>query len=132
MAGSNLSGYISDGTFAGHMLAQNPQDAGCMGRQGDLARYAGRDGQLQPPALAVGPDAGTCAATWLAGNAAGWKHLDAASVTYSGSSGDAAAWVRSQAGAAGRARLGLLVGMNVLNGGTSPSKLAGTSKGKWR
>jgi hypothetical protein len=126
----DLSSYISDGTFAGHMLAQNPQNAGAWGGEAishatldEMARYSR---QLWPsvPTLAHAP------ATWLAGNGAGWKYLDAASVTYSGSSGDPAAWVGNQAGAAGRARLGLLVGMNVLNGGTSPSKLAGTTRGR--
>ena len=46
-------------------------------------------------------------------------------------SGDAGAWIASQANAAGKARLGLLVGMNVLNGGTSASRLPGTTKGKF-
>jgi hypothetical protein len=127
----DLFSFISDGTFAGHMLAQNPQNARAWGGKAishatldEMARYS-RQRWPSVPTLAHAP------ATWLAGYAAGWKYLDAASVTYSGSFGDAAAWVRNQAGAAGRARLGLLVAMNVLNGGTSSSKLAGTTEGKF-
>jgi hypothetical protein len=113
------------------MLAQNPQNTRAWGGKvishstlDEMARYS-RQLWASVPTLAHAP------ATWLAGNAAGWKYLDAASVTYSGASGDASAWVRNQAGAAGRARLGLLVGMNVLNGGTSASRLAGTTTGKF-
>jgi hypothetical protein len=127
----DLSAYTGDGTFAGHMVAQNPQNARAWGGKAisyatldEMARYSR---QLWPsvPTMAHAP------ATWLAGYAAGWKYLDAASVMYSGSSGDAARWVSNQADAAVRARLGLLVAMNVLNGGTSASKLAGTADGKY-
>jgi hypothetical protein len=130
-AGMDLSSFISDGTFAGHMLAQNPQNARAWGGKtisyatlDEMARYS-RQRWPSVPTLAHAP------ATWLAGNGAGWKYLDAASVMYSGSSGDAAVWVGKQASAAGQARLGLLVGMNVLNGGTSASRLAGTTDGKF-
>jgi hypothetical protein len=127
----DVSSYISDGTFAGHMLAQNPQNARAWGGKAishatldEMARYS-RARWPSVPTMAHAP------ATWLAGYAAGWKYLDAASVMYSGSSGDAARWVSNQADAAVRARLGLLVAMNVLNGGTSASKLAGTTEGKY-
>ncbi len=127
----DVSSFISDGTFAGHMLAQNPQNTRAWGGKAishatldEMARYS-RQRWPSVPTLAHAP------ATWLAGYAAGWKYLDAASVTYSGSSGDAATWVGKQASAAGGARLGLLVGMNVLNGGTSQSRLDGTADGKY-
>lgn len=69
--------------------------------------------------------------SWLAAKATAWQYLDASSVMYSGSVGDAGAWVGKQASAAGGARLGLLVGMNVLNGGTSASGLSGTTAGSF-
>jgi hypothetical protein len=69
--------------------------------------------------------------SWLAARTTPWQYLDAASVMYSGSDGEAGAWVSQQASTAGTARLGLLVGMNVLNGGTSASGLAGTTAGKF-
>jgi hypothetical protein len=127
----DLSSFISDGTFAGHMLAQHPENARAWGGKAishatldEMARYS-RQRWPSVPTLAHAP------ATWLAGYAAGWKYLDAASVMYSGASGDAARWVGNQADAASRARLGLLVAMNVLNGGTSASRLAGTTEGKY-
>jgi hypothetical protein len=69
--------------------------------------------------------------SWLRAKTTAWQYLDASSVMYSGAAGDAGAWVGKQASDAVAARLGLLVGMNVLNGGTSSSGLAGTTQGKF-
>ena len=130
-AGVDLSSFVSDGTIAGHLLVQDPHVARRWGgRQiphatlDEMARYS-RQRWPGLPTLAHAP------AAWLAGNSAAWTYLDASSVTYSGSAGDAAAWVSKQASAAGAARLGLMVGMNVLNGGTSASGLPGTQRGKY-
>jgi len=126
-----LSSYVSDGTIAGHLLVQNPQSAEAWGGQKisyttleEMARYSR---QLWPalPTIVQAPT------SWLAAKSTPWQYVDASLVTYSGSAGDAGAWVASQASEAGRARLGLLVGMNVLNGGTSASRISGTVKGKF-
>jgi hypothetical protein len=130
-AAIDLSSFVGDGTIAGHLMVQDPQSARKWGgRQishatlDEMARYSR---QLWPglPALAHAP------AEWLASYGPGWQYLDGSSMTYSGSAGDAAAWVSKQAGAAGRARLGLLVGMNVLSGGTSASGLPGAKRGTY-
>ena len=130
-ASVNLSSYVSDGTIAGHMLVQNPHNAGAWGGQQipyatleEMARYS----RQRWPAL---PTFAHASLSWLAAKTTSWQYLDAASVMYSGSDGDAGAWVSKQASDAGKARLGLLVGMNVLNGGTSASRLAGTEPGKY-
>jgi hypothetical protein len=127
----DLSSYVSDGTIAGHLLVQKPHDAGAWGgRQiayatlDEMARYS----RLRWPAL---PTIAHAPLSWLTARTTPWQYLDAASVMYSGSAGDAGAWVGKQASAAGEARLGLLVGMNVLNGGTRASGLAGTTQGKF-
>jgi hypothetical protein len=69
-------------------------------------------------------------ATWL-GTTTSWSWLDAVWAVYSASAGDAATWVGREATAAGRAGLGILLGMNVLNGGTSASGIPGTQDGKY-
>ena len=127
----NLSSYVNDGTIAGHVLVLSPQTAKAWGGRQishatleEMARYS----RERWPAL---PTIAHASTSWLAGKSTPWQYLDAASVTYSGAVGDAGAWVTQQASAAGRARLGLLVGMNVLNGGTSASRLAGTTRGKF-
>ncbi|MBA3894183.1 MAG: hypothetical protein H0X69_10885 [Gemmatimonadales bacterium] len=130
-AGVDLSSYVKDGVLVGHLLIQNPQNAGAWGGQPvsyvtleEMARYS----RLRWPAL---PTIVQAPPSWLAANPAPWQYLDASSVTYSGAAGDAATWVNSQANWAAGARLGLLVGMNVLNGGTSASGLPGTIRGKY-
>jgi hypothetical protein len=130
-AGVDLSSFVSDGTLAGHLLVLNPQNARAWGGQqipyatlDEMARYS-RQRWPALPTIAQAPPA------WLAANSSSWQYLDASAVMYSGSAGDAAAWVAGQASAAAKGRLGLLVSMNVLNGGTSASGLPGTTAGKY-
>ena len=127
----DLSSFVSDGTIAGHLLVQDPQVGKAWGgRQipyatlDEMARYSR---QMWPalPTLVHAP------AAWLAAYSARWSYLDAASVTYRGRMGDPATWVGREVRAADDARLGLLVGMNVLNGGTSASGLPGTMAGTY-
>lgn len=130
-AGVNLSSFVSDGSIAGHLLVQNPQNASAWGGQAipyatleEMARYS----RLRWPGLTTIVQA---PASWLAANPTPWQYLDAATAMYAASTGDAATWLEQQATAAGRARIGLLIGMNVLNGGTSASGIPGTIAGKY-
>ena len=130
-AAVDLSSHVSDGTIAGHLLVQHPHSAGAWGGRQipyatveEMARYS----RQRWPAL---PTIAHAPLSWLAARTTPWQYLDAASVMYSGSAVDAGAWIGRQASTAGAARLGLLVGMNVLNGGTSASGLAGTTQGKF-
>jgi hypothetical protein len=130
-AGVDLSSYVRDGTIAGHLLVQNPHNSGAWGGRQisyatieEMARYS----RQRWPALTAIAHAPL---SWLAARTTPWQYLDAASVMYSGSAGDAGTWVGKQASLAGTARLGLLVGMNALNGGTSASGIPGTTQGKF-
>ena len=130
-AGVDISSYANDGTIAGHLLVQDPQSAADWGgRQisyatlDEMANYSRRRWPAIPTIVDAPP-------SWLAAKTTAWQYLDAASVMYSGAAGDAGAWVGKQASAAGEARLGLMVGMNVLNGGTSASGIPGTTDGKF-
>jgi hypothetical protein len=127
----DLGPFITDGTIMGHLLVQNPQYAERWGNRAipqatldEMARYSrgrwpGITTMVQAPAR------------WLADKSTAWQYLDAAAVMYAGSSGDAATWIAAQAAAASDARLGLMVGMNVLNGGTSASGIPGDNDGKY-
>ena len=130
-AGVDLSSYTVDGTIAGHLLVRNPQVAAAWGGRQishttleEMARYS----RQRWPAIATIVHAPP---SWLADKSTAWQYLDAASAMYSGSAGDAGAWVAQQASEASAERLGLLVSMNVLNGGTSASQLAGTTAGNY-
>lgn len=130
-AAVDLGSFVGAGTIAGHLLVQDPQSARKWGGRtishatlDEMARYS-RQRWPGLPTLVHAP------ADWLAGYSAGWKYLDAASMTYQGSAGDASTWVDRQTSAAGRAGLRLLVGMNVLNGGTSASGIPGKTSGRY-
>ena len=129
-AHADLSSYVRDGTFAGHLLILSPDVAGRWGGQrishatlDEMARYS-RSRWAAVPTI-VEADA-----AWL-GTTTAWSWLDGVWAIYSASAGDAATWVGRQASAAGRARLGIMLGMNVLNGGTSASGIRGTQPGKY-
>ena len=128
-AGVDLSSYVRDGTIAGHLLVANPQSANVWGGRAiplatleEMAKYSRQRWSGMPTIVQASP-------SWLAGRS--WQYLDAASVIYSSSAGDAGTWVNKQANDAAKAKLGLLVGMNVLNGGTSASGLRGEKSGTW-
>ncbi|HEY7612973.1 MAG TPA: hypothetical protein VH764_08255 [Gemmatimonadales bacterium] len=126
----DLSSFANDGTIAGHLLVQGPQNARQWGGRAishatldEMARYS-RQRWAAIPTVVEAP------AAWLA-RQSDWKHLDAVSATYAASDGDASRWVAGQASVARSAGLGLLVEMNVLNGGTSSSGISGVTRGKY-
>ena len=71
------------------------------------------------------------APSWLASASVNYRSLDAGWTQYTSGKGDAAKWVASEAAAAKRKGLGLVVGLNVLDGGNGSSKIRGWSQGKW-
>ena len=60
-----------------------------------------------------------------------WVSVDAAWAQYTARRGDAAAYLKRQVETARRLGLGLVVGLNLLNGGTAESGIPGFHKGKW-
>jgi hypothetical protein len=60
-----------------------------------------------------------------------YQHLDAGWTQYSAGKGDAAKWVAAETEAAKRKGLGLVVGLNVLDGGNGSSGIRGWTSGKW-
>lgn len=71
------------------------------------------------------------APSWLASSSVSYKYLDAGWAQYTTGKGDAAKWAASEAAAAKRKGLGMVVGMNVLDGGNGSSRITGVSRGKW-
>jgi hypothetical protein len=122
-AGVDLSS-VSDGTIAGHLLVQNPQDPATWGGEQipyatleEMARYS-RERWPGLPTIVKAPP------TWLAATPTPWQYLDASSVVYSGPPTDVEVWAGRQAKTAVNAGLGLLFGINVLNGHLSARQLA--------
>jgi hypothetical protein len=127
-----LDPYIKDGTIIGHYLIDEPHRHQRWGGNGisrqtldEMARFS-KD---------LWPDLTTIvrvAPSWLAEGNFGWRYVDAGWTQYRATHGDPARWVGSEAAAAERAGLGLVVGMNVLDGGDGSSRERGFTLSKWK
>jgi hypothetical protein len=127
----NLGSYISDGTIIGHYLIDEPHRAQRWGgkaiSQGTLEAMAKYSKELWPQMTTMV----RVAPSYLASASLTYKHLDAGWTQYQVSKGDAAKWVAAEAAAAKREGLGLVVGLNVLDGGNGSSRIRGFTSGKW-
>jgi hypothetical protein len=119
--------YIKDGTLMGHFLIDEPYDASNWGGrkipQKTVEEMAKFSKKLWPGLTTFV----RAPADYLAATGIKYKYLDAGWAMYehSKSRPDARKWIRSQVAAANRATIKLIVGLNVLNGGTKASRIRG-------
>jgi hypothetical protein len=127
----NLGPYISDGTIIGHYLIDEPHRASRWGgkaiSQATLEAMAKYSKELWPQMSTLV----RVAPTYLASASVTYKYLDAGWTQYTAGKGDAAKWVAAETAAAKRKGLGLVVGMNVINGGNGSSNIRGSRSGQW-
>ena len=126
-----LQPYIDDGTIIGHYLIDEPHRASRWGGRAisqktleEMAQYSKQIWPSMATLVRVAP-------SYLASASITYRHLDAGWAQYQTGKGDAAKWVAADAAAAKRKGLGLLVGLNVINGGNGSSKIRGTRSGQW-
>ena len=126
----NLKPYIADGTLLGHYILDEPHNSDTWRGQVPyktieaMAKYSK---QLWPGLTTVVrayPD-------WLSKASFRWKYLDAAWAQYSGRKGEIKRWTREQSSFAKREGLGLIVGLNFLNGGDRSSRIKGLRRGAY-
>ena len=127
----NLKPFIQDGTIIGHYLVDEPHREARWGRGGiprrtleEMARYSKRLWPNMATIVRVAP-------TWLAGASFRWHYLDAGWAQYRATHGDVHRWIGAETRAAEREGLGLVVGLNVLDGGNGSSRMRGNSRAKW-
>jgi hypothetical protein len=68
---------------------------------------------------------------WLANTPITFRYLDAGWTQYAAGKGDVTKWATTEIASAKSKRLGLVMGMNVLDGGNGSSRIKGWSSGKW-
>jgi hypothetical protein len=127
----NLAPYIIDGTILGHYLIDEPSRAERWGgriiSQATLEAMAQYSKQLWPDMttfVRVVP-------SWLAQAPVTYRYLDAGWLQYASNKGDVTKLVAAEV-AAGKARgLGLVVGLNLLDGGNGSSGIRGATPGKY-
>jgi hypothetical protein len=127
----NLGPYIADGTIVGHYLIDEPQRASRWGGKvispstlEAMAKYSKQRWPGMTTFVRAVP-------TWLAGSSVTYTYLDAGWAQYAANKGDVTKWISAEVAAAKRKKLGLAVGLNVLDGGNGSSKIRGYSSGKY-
>lgn len=123
--GIDFSSYIADGTIIGHYLFDEPQDPknwnGKTVPYADIEAAAAYSKQLWPSMTTIM----RAPPTWLAGRSS-WQSLDAGWAQYTARKfGPVDSYIAAEASAAQRIGIGLISGLNVLDGGDGSSGLTG-------
>jgi hypothetical protein len=127
----NLGPYISDGTILGHFLIDEPQRPQKWG--GKIISQATLEAMAQY-SKSIWPNMTTfvrVVPSWLASAPVTYRALDAGWLQFTYNKGDAAKLVASETAAAKNKGLGLIVGLNVLDGGNGSSKVVGWGGNGW-
>jgi hypothetical protein len=127
----NLGPYITDGTLMGHFLIDEPHRTAKWGGkiipQSTVEAMAAYSKSIWPtlPALArVVP-------SWLVSAPVTYQALDAGWLQYAFDKGDPAKLVAAEISKAQSKGLGLVVGLNILDGGNGSSGVRGWASGRW-
>ena len=128
---ANLTPYITDGTLLGHFLIDEPHRTAKWGGKiipqatvEAMAVYSKAIWPTLPTLVRVVP-------SWLASAPVTYRALDAGWLQYGYGKGDPATMVASETAIAKQKGLGLLIGLNILDGGNGSSKVHGWTTGKW-
>jgi hypothetical protein len=128
----NFSSYINDGTVLGHYLIDEPSRPERWGGKvisqsqiEAMAAYSKKIWPNMPTLVRVVP-------SWLAKSSITYTHLDAAWFQYAARFGDPAKAIAAEVAIAKSKGLGLVTGMNVLDGGNGSSGIPGYTSGKWK
>lgn len=129
----SLNSYINDGTLMGVYLIDEPHNASKWGGKAiphSTVEAMAKHTKLIWPSLATFARARP---TWLAQTTLTYTYLDAGWFQYEAHyMGDVTLATNNEVAAAKRKGLGIVMGLNVLNGGNGSSKIAGTLSGKYK
>jgi hypothetical protein len=122
-SGVDFTSYLSDGTIIGHYLIDQPQCSSCWGGQAisqDTVEAMAQYSKQYWPAMTT---IARVAPTWLAAYAGQYVYLDAGWAQYTVRQGDINAYLADNVAAARAEGLGLIVGLNLLDGGADLASL---------
>jgi hypothetical protein len=129
--GIDFNSYIADGTLIGHFLIDEPQNAAKWGGKPiphatveEMAKYS----------KGLWPNLHTFARvlpSWLAKAPFNWVYLDAGWVQYASRFGNPSTFIAAEVAAAKSKGLGVMTGMNALDGGNGSSGIRGWTNTKW-
>jgi hypothetical protein len=127
----NLGPYISDGTLLGHFLIDEPGRSVRWG--GKIISHATIEAMAQY-SKSIWPSMTTfarVAPSWLATSPITYRALDAGWLQYEANKGDVVKLVTAEVAKAKLKGLGLVVGLNILDGGNGSSRVRGWIRTKW-
>jgi hypothetical protein len=127
----NLGPYITDGTLLGHFLIDEPHRAAKWG--GKIIPQATVEAMAKY-SKQIWPTMNTFVHTqtaWLASSPVTYTYLDASWVQYAAGKGAVTTYIANEIYYAKSKGLGLMVGMNVLDGGNGSSGIRGTTSGRY-
>jgi hypothetical protein len=127
----NLGSYIADGTILGHFLIDEPARAERWGGkvipQSTIEAMAQYSKEIWPSMTTFA----RVVPSWLVSAPISYTYLDAGWLQYAYGKGDVTKLVSAEVAAAKSKGLGLVVGLNVLDGGNGSSGIKGTLSGKY-
>ena len=139
-AGIDLSSYVADGTLLAHYMTDEPKSRGSWGGEivhnediDEMARYSKSLWPTLPTTVRVSPSK-------LARHAGGydvplpdweWQYLDIGWAQYSARFGSVTDYTDVEIAEANRQGLGLVFGLNVIDGGDGSSGVPGVGSEKW-
>jgi hypothetical protein len=129
--GIDFNSYIADGTLIGHFLIDEPHNAAKWG--GKPIPYTTLEAMAKY-SKELWPNLHTFARvlpSWLAKAPFNWVYLDAGWVQYASRFGSPSAFIAAEVAAAKSKGLGVMTGMNALDGGNGSSGLRGWTTTKW-
>lgn len=127
----NLGPYIADGTLIGHYLIDEPSMTTRWG--GKIISHTTLEAMAQY-SKQLWPEMTTfvrAAPSWLAQTTITYKYVDAGWLQYASNKGDVTKLVAAEVAAGKRKGLGLMVGLNALDGGNGSSRIRGPTAGKY-
>jgi hypothetical protein len=127
----DFSSYITDGTIVGHYIIDEPNFPTRWGNKvipQATVEAAAKYSKQRWPSLPTIVDA---PASWLASVPVTYVYLDAAWAMFRSKNGNAGTWVAGQTSRAKTKGLGLVAGLNVLDGGNGTSGIRGTQPNTW-
>jgi hypothetical protein len=126
----NLGPFISDGTLMGHFLIDEPHRSAKWGKvvsQATVESMAAYSKSIWPGMttfVRVSP-------IWLASAPVTYRALDAGWLQYGSGKGEVGQLAAAEVSAAKSKGLGIVMGLNILDGGNGSSKVAGWTPGKY-
>ena len=127
----DLSSYIADGTLLGHFLLDEPFDPTNWGGQTLTFAEVESAAQFSKELFPTMTTMIRAHPNWLAGYSGTWRYLDAAWAQYSARKGDVNNYISYNVTSAKAEGLGLIIGLNTLDGGDGSSGIPGTYAGAY-